>query len=484
MMCIVKLAMLCGLCVTLAAAQPFVELERAFPSLRFSSPVGLESAFDGTNRIFVVEQDGIIKVFENNDGVVSTGIFLDISDRVTSGGEMGLLGLAFHPQYKTNGYFYVNYTNQTDSLRTFISRFSVSPTDPDSADRESEKILLSVTQPYTNHNGGALAFGPDGYLYIGLGDGGSGGDPHNYAQNRSVLLGKILRIDVDSQSGGLPYGIPPDNPFVGNLSGWREEIYAYGLRNPWRFSFDAATSLLWCGDVGQSAREEVDLIEKGGNYGWRIMEGTLCHNPRSGCDTSGLIMPIWDYGRTEGGSITGGFVYRGRKLPQLTGLYVYGDFVSGRIWALAYNGPGSVVNIPLDTAGVYTLSSFGIDEDGELYCCSLGGEIFRFKPRNPPSSADQERSNQPLFRLFQNHPNPFNSSTSVIYELPFSGRVNLSIFDPLGRTIKVLVDEEQPVGRHAQQWNSSAPSGLYYCRLTLSGPGGSLARTIPLMLLR
>jgi glucose/arabinose dehydrogenase len=481
---IVKLTLLCCLSVTLAAAQPSVELERAFPSLRFSSPVGLESARDGTNRIFIVEQSGVIKVIENNDEITSARTFLDFRDSVTSGGEMGLLGLAFHPQYETNGHFYVQYTRQTDSLRSYISRFSVHSNDPDSADPTSQKILLRVNQPYTNHNGGGLAFGPDGYLYIGLGDGGSGGDPLNNAQNRSLLLGKILRIDVNSQSGELAYGIPADNPFAGNLSGWREEIFAYGLRNPWRFSFDPVTGILWCGDVGQSAREEIDLIEKGMNYGWRIMEGMLCYNPPGGCDTTGLTMPIWDYGRSVGGSVTGGYVYRGQKLPDLVGLYVYGDFVSGRIWALEYGGPGSVANIALDTTDAYTVSSFGIDEEGELFCCSLGGEIFQFKLRSPPTAVEQETSTQPSFRLFQNYPNPFNSSTSISYELPSGGRVNLTIFDPLGRTIDTLVDEEQPSGRHAYHWTTLATTGLYYCRLTLLSPRGFLSRAIPLMLVK
>ena len=476
---------LCGWFVALAAGQPAVELERAFPSLEFSSPVGLQSAHDGTNRIFIVEQDGVIKVFHNNDTVTTVRIFLDFRDSVTSGGETGLLGLAFHPQYETNGYFYINYTRQTDSLRTVVSRFSVSTSDPDSADPTSQQVLLRVTQPYSNHNGGDLAFGPDGFLYVALGDGGAGGDPQNNAQNRSVLLGKILRVNVDTSGGELPYGIPPDNPFAGNASGWREEIFAYGLRNPWRFSFDPVTGFLWCGDVGQGAREEIDLIANGNNYGWHIMEGMLCYSPSSGCDMTGLTLPVWDYDRASGGSITGGYVYRGQRLPDLVGYYVYGDFVSGRIWALEYGGPGSVTNVALDTTGAYSLSAFGIDEAGDLFCCTLGGEIFRFKSRAPLTNIGRSRLNTSSFGIFQNFPNPFNSSTAIGYDLPFNGRVNLTIFDPLGREIDVIVDEEQSSGRHGIHWTrTQISSGLFYCRLTLTGSGGSLSGTIPLLLVK
>ena len=476
---------LSSLCIVSIAAQPSVELERAFPSLTFSSPVGLKSAYDGTNRIFVVERSGAIKVFENNETVTSARIFLDFRDSVTSGVETGLLGLAFHPQYETNGYFYVNYTRQTDSLRSIIARFSVCSIDPDSADPTSQQVLLQVTQPFSNHNGGELAFGPDGFLSIALGDGGSGGDPNNNAQNRSVLLGKILRIDVDAPSGGLPYGIPPDNPFVGNSNGWREEIFAYGLRNPWRFSFDPVTGFLWCADVGQSAREEIDLIENGNNYGWRIMEGMFCYNPSTGCDTTGLTLPVWDYGRTSGGSITGGYVYRGQNLPALVGFYVYGDYVSGRIWALDYTGPGSVVNVALDTLAAFSLTSFGVDEDDELFCCTLGGEIFRFTLRDPVTGAAQNESPSSSFEIFQNYPNPFNSSTSITYGLPFNGKVRVEIFDPLGRVIELLVDAEQNSGRHRIQWKRThVSSGLFYCRLILTGSGGSLSKVIPLILIK
>ncbi|MCI0527719.1 MAG: PQQ-dependent sugar dehydrogenase, partial [Nitrospira sp.] len=272
-----------------------VLLQQAFPHLSFDRPLDLQHPGDGTDRIFIVTQPGIIYAFNNSADVTSAKVFLDISDRVISGDELGLLGLAFHPNYESNGYFYVNYTTP-NPLRSIIARYRVSSIDPDVADKNSELILLQINQPFSNHNGGQLAFGPDGYLYIALGDGGSGGDPQDNAQNRSVLLGKILRIDVNTPSDSPSYVIPRDNPFAGNTSGFKEEIYAYGLRNPWRFSFDLITGRLWAGDVGQGLWEEIDLIEKGKNYGWRMMEGNHCFDPPTNCNTSGLTPPIWEYG--------------------------------------------------------------------------------------------------------------------------------------------------------------------------------------------
>jgi glucose/arabinose dehydrogenase len=350
------------------------EVKAAFPNLSFNSPVGIYNAGDGSNRLFVVEQQGMIKVFENIESVTIASVFLDIRDRVISGGELGLLGLAFHPNFSLNGYLYVDYTT-SNPLRTVVSRFSVSPNNADKADANSEVVLLQVEQPYTNHNGGQIAFGPDSYLYIALGDGGGGGDPLGNAQNLSTLLGSILRIDVDSVSGGMNYGIPVDNPFAGNSRGYREEIFAYGLRNPWRFSFDSVTGWLWAADVGQNQREEVDIIQKGKNYGWNIMEGNLCFSPSSGCNKTGLELPIWEYNHTLGYAVTGGFVHRGSRLPELKGAYIYGDYGSGRIWALWYNGYGAPVNVELvDTS--LNIPSFGLDETNDLYICSFDGKIY------------------------------------------------------------------------------------------------------------
>lgn len=348
----------------------------AFPGLSFKRPVDLQSPADNTNRIFVVEQAGVISVFPNDPSVTTRETFLDLRDKVDDkGNEEGLLGLAFHPDYKNNGYFYVNYTAENPN-RTVISRFKVSAADADKADAGSEVQLLTFEQPYSNHNGGQVSFGPDGFLYIAVGDGGSGGDPQENGQNRSTLLGTILRIDVNKSENGKAYAIPADNPFANNNNGYRPEIYAYGLRNPWRFSFDKTNGRLWTGDVGQNAYEEIDVIEKGGNYGWNTMEGKHCFDPKNGCDQSGLKLPIHDYGRDEGISVTGGFVYRGPTLKSLVGKYIYADYGSRRIWALDYNGGHNPVNTLLLEADFNT-SSFGVDQNDELYLCGFDGKIHR-----------------------------------------------------------------------------------------------------------
>lgn len=352
-----------------------LEVQEAFPSLSFTRPVDLQHA--GDSRLFVVEQRGIISVFPNDAGVTEKRIFLDIEEQVEdNGNEEGLLGLAFHPDYESNGFFYINYTASNPD-RTVISRFTVSDTDPDKAVKDSELVILEFSQPYSNHNGGQVSFGPDGYLYIAVGDGGSGGDPQDHGQNLKTLLGTILRIDVDKNEGGKNYGIPSDNPFANNDEGYKEEIYAYGLRNPWRFSFDPETGWLWTGDVGQNKYEEIDIIESGGNYGWNIMEGFHCFEPSSDCDTSGLILPIVEYGRDEGVSVTGGFVYRGPAINQLKGKYIYADYATGKIWALDF----SEINDPANTELMevsFQISSFGEDQDQELYLCGFDGKIYKF----------------------------------------------------------------------------------------------------------
>jgi glucose/arabinose dehydrogenase len=245
---------------------------------------------------------------------------------------------------------------------------------PDEADKTSEKILLEIPQFTDTHSGGQLAFGSDGYLYIALGDGGPQGDPNGNAQNRSTLLGKILRINVDTTSGNTKYSIPMDNPLAGNSLGYREEIYAYGFRNPWRFSFDPVTGLLWAGDVGQDRIEEIDIVEKGKNYGWNIMEGSLRYDSAPNSNLTGLESPIWEYGRDQGNATIGGFVYRGSKLADLVGSYIYGDYVSGRIWALSGYGTGNLVNKELLDTGL-RITSFGLDEKNELYLCADDGRV-------------------------------------------------------------------------------------------------------------
>lgn len=352
------------------------KVEEAFPNLSFDHPVGIYSAGDGSNRLFVLEQRGMIYVFENDENAATASVFLDIRDRVSSeGSEEGLLGLAFHPRFSENGFFFVDYMAGTPR-RTVIARYGVVEGDPNQGDKSTEYVLLEVMQPYSNHNGGQLAFGPDGYLYIGMGDGGSSGDPQGNGQNLSTLLGKILRIDVDSSSPDLRYGIPSDNPFVGNGVGYREEIYAYGFRNPWRFSFDPETGWLWVADVGQNRVEEIDVVEKGGNYGWNRVEGNLCFNPSVNCNQSGLVKPVWYYDHSLGISVTGGFVYRGSRVAELVGAYVYGDFGSGRIWALRFDGVDTPSNVELLDSNL-SITSFGTDEWGELYLCAYAGGIYR-----------------------------------------------------------------------------------------------------------
>ncbi len=335
------------------------------------SPVHLTHAGDGSGRLFVVEQAGVIRVIRNGRALPRP--FLDIQSRVISGGEMGLLSVAFHPEYARNGRFFVNYTADSGSLRTVIAEYRVSD-DPDVAGR-SERVLLEIAQPYRNHNGGLNLFGPDRMLYIGMGDGGSGGDPHNNGQRLDTLLGKLLRLNV---SGAGPYEVPRDNPFVGR-AGARGEIWAYGLRNPWRFSFDRSTGRLFLADVGQSAWEEVDLIEKGGNYGWRIMEGAHCFSPSSGCSTAGLQLPIAEYSREGGCSITGGYVYRGTRIRDLVGRYLFSDYCSGRLWSLRESGGRWVMEQLLETG--LRVSSFGEDQAGELYIVDHQGAVYRIVPR-------------------------------------------------------------------------------------------------------
>ena len=335
------------------------------------SPVYVTHAGDGSGRLFVVEQAGVIRIIRN--GRLLARPFLDVRSRVISGGEMGLLSVAFHPQYASNGRFFVNYTANSDSLRTVIAEYRVSDA-PDVAGR-AERVLLEIAQPYRNHNGGLNLFGPDGMLYIGMGDGGSGGDPHNNGQRLDTLLGKLLRLDVN---GEAPYGVPRDNPFVGR-AGARGEIWAYGLRNPWRFSFDRATGRLFLADVGQNRWEEINLLEKGGNYGWRLMEGAHCFNPETGCRTTGMILPIAEYGRELGCSVTGGYVYRGTRIRDLVGRYLFSDYCTGRLWSLRESG-GRWVMEELRATGL-TVSSFGEDQAGELYVVDHRGAVYQIVPR-------------------------------------------------------------------------------------------------------
>ena len=360
-----------------------IRLERVFPKLDFQRLTNLVQPDDGQSHIFVTEQPGQIHVFADDTETTHIEVFLDIRDRVSeSGNEEGLLGLAFDTKYSTYGHFYVYYS-ASSPRRSVLSRFSVNQSDPNTADLSSETIILEIPQPYKNHNGGQIAFGPDGYLYIGLGDGGSSGDPMGNAQNVSTLLGTILRIDVSVVSENKSYGIPLDNPFVG-INGAREEIWAYGLRNPWRFSFDATTGLLWTGDVGQRKWEEIDIVEMGLNYGWNTMEGGHCFSPANNCDTTNLGLPVAEYDHAEGCSITGGYVYRGDEIPWLIGTYVYGDYCSGKIWGLRYDGD-SVIEHSMLLDSNLSITSFGQDLDGKLYVLSRNSGIYRILAKIVPN---------------------------------------------------------------------------------------------------
>lgn len=355
-----------------------IKAVRAFPELKFRRPVFLTNAGDGTNRIFVGQQTGKIFVFPNKPDVEEPELFLDWEAKTIYKDEMfeeGILGLAFHPKFKTNGEFFLYYTEPPHV--SVISRFKVSQADPNKADPASEEQLLRIPQPYWNHNGGTICFGPDGYLYIGLGDGGSANDPHKNGQNLKTVLGKILRIDVDHKDAGKNYAIPKDNPWVGQKDA-APEAYAMGIRNSWRISFDRKTGALWCADVGQDLWEEINIITKGGNYGWSLREGL--HKFKDGADARpDLIDPIWEYHHSIGKSITGGVVYRGKKLPELEGCYLYGDFVSGKLWALKYDDKAKkvIANYSLQGDNLPVMT-YGEDEAGEVYFTTPFGQIFTF----------------------------------------------------------------------------------------------------------
>ncbi len=435
-----------------ASAQ--VQLTNAFPGLTFTRPVLVNHAGDGTNRIFVVQQDGLIRVFPNDTTVSTSTVFLNITNKLSSTtGEEGLLGLAFHHDYENNGYFYVNYTAPSP-LRTVVARYSVRQDDPNRADSLSELVILTINQPFTNHNGGMVLFGTDGYLYIGMGDGGSAGDPQNNGQNLQSLLGKMLRIDIDTTVGARNYGIPPTNPFYGNPTSGREELYSWGLRNPWRFSQDTTTGLMVVADVGQGAWEEIDVMTVGLNYGWRCYEGNAPYNTGGCGPITDYTFPIKVYAHSNGNcSITGGYIYRGYRRPELTGAYIYGDYCTGRIWLLRYeNGQTMADSLLIDAP--FAISSFGIDQVGEIYICNYNGNIQRFvgfPPDEPPSA----------FNLIS----PPNDTTFV-----FDGIQPVAMFeweasvDPDGDTINYTAEFDT-----VQTFNSPA------LRDTLAGTATSLA---------
>lgn len=382
------------ICFFISSGQQAINVRLQQVAKELTSPVGLAAPADGTSRLFVIEQSGKIKIIKN--GVVLPIPFLTLTSKLDglniAYSEKGLLGLAFHPAYKTNGRFFVYYSAPFSSgydHKSILAEYKVSANDPDVAD-VAETVIMEIPQPESNHNGGCIEFGPDGYLYIGLGDGGGAGDKHGTignGQDLTTLLGKILRIDVDAER---PYKIPPGNPFANSHSA-RKEIYAYGLRNPWRFSFDRVTGKLFCGDVGQNKWEEVDIIEKGKNYGWRVMEGSHCYNPESGCNTKDLALPINEYDHDIGISICGGYVYRGKLFPAIAGLYIFADW-SGKLFYLKQEQGkwkrGELIpeGKRSNDAG-FKVNSMGIDESGEIYFVvqqsfgpkSKSGAVYRIR---------------------------------------------------------------------------------------------------------
>lgn len=425
----------------------------------FSSPLHLQHAND--ERLFVVEQGGKIKIIQG-DGTINPVPYIDISGLISSGNERGLLGLAFHPDYANNGYFYVNYTKPNGD--TQISRFSVDSGNPDLANINSELPIIGYAQPFSNHNGGNLAFGPDGYLYIASGDGGSGGDPGNRAQNINLLLGKLLRIDVNNPSGGNNYGIPADNPFIGDPNA-QEEIWAYGLRNPWRFSFDLTENNLWIADVGQGNWEEINranVSESGLNYGWRCYEGNHPFNTQDCPPQSELTFPIAEYSHANGCSISGGYVYRGSVYTDIAGYYFFADYCSGLIGTV--DSSGNLIDHG-DFSGNWV--SFGEDINKELYIIDIGGSIYKIKGGEIAGTEDFSLENS-LIML----PNP--ASDEVSFSLKTGTIETIQLYDIRGR----IVFSEKNISSNTKTVSvSTLNSGIYFAKIT-SGKGQSTLKKL------
>ncbi|MBT8274462.1 MAG: PQQ-dependent sugar dehydrogenase [Bacteroidia bacterium] len=448
----INLSLLCCLIWYMSSAQPEIALD-AFGS-GFNAPISITNA--GDERLFITERRGAIQIL-NVDGTTNPVPFLDIDPIVIppggAGDEGGLLGLAFHPDYLNNGYFYVNYIN--NSGNTVISRFNVSAGDPDIADPNSEFILLTIGQPFPNHNGGDIAFGPNGYLYIGMGDGGSGGDPGDRAQNLSLLLGKMLRIDVDN---GTPYGIPPDNPFFNDGDpNTLDEIWAYGLRNPWRFSFDSQTGDIWIGDVGQGIYEEIDMAAAtaaGLNYGWRCYEANTPFNTTGCPDMSTMTFPVGVYTHNSSGlfkcSITGGYRYRGSDNPDFVGVYFFADFCSDEIGALVDEGGGSWTMSFSDPYNGQGWVGFGEDMNGELYVAGLNtGEIYKVVDANLSTESFELNG-------FKMYPNP--AEDLLNFDFTHNLPLEIRIFDLHG---KLTINQTDFSSHSLSISTESLASGMY-----------------------
>lgn len=459
--------------LALAGTAHAANITPAFPNLpAFDSPINIEDPGDNTDRLFVVERVGQVYVFANNPTVSQRTQFINISSKVELQGECGLLGLAFHPNYESNRYFYLFYVRDSP-FQSVVSRFTASAGNPNFADPATEVPIITISQNGFFHKGGCIEFGADGFLYISLGEDGT---PNN-AQSLTTLKGKVLRIDVDNPSGGRQYGIPNGNPYKGNPNGFREEIWAFGFRNPWRFSCDDQTGDLWLADVGQDSWEEVDYLRKGRNYGWPYMEGTTCYQPPQ-CDTLNLdvVLPLATYPHgPNGASITGGCVYRGPTVPSLYGNYVFADFQTGQIWYLDLDNNPSNERLIIDST--LNITAFGADADGELYFSTFEGQIYKFV-----ETATDVGTRAPGFTALRAvHPNPFSLNTTFDIELESQARTTLDVFDVRGRRITTLIDRIMPAGGHTVNWDGRdvdgrvQPSGVFFCRLTVNGaPAGTL----------
>lgn len=476
------LTLLFCIALNLSTASAQYSLRPAFADLPFLyAPVEMQYPEDGTNRLFVVELKGRIIVFENSLTVNTSKVFLDISDKIPQGpNELGILGLAFHPNFKKNGFFYVNYTADVEGqLMSFISRFQANRPDHDTVDNSSEQVLLTVSQPSENHHGGHLAFGTDGYLYASFGDSDESGDTANNSQNLSVFLGKILRLDVDREEKGNHYAVPKDNPFADNLKEYKKEIYAYGFRNPWKFSFDHVTEKLWVGDVGQYSYEEIDTITKGGNYGWRMMEGFHRFTDLT-ADTTKLKLPIWEYFHNVGFAIVGGYVYRSNSLPELGGKYIYGDYASARIWALHCNGD-IVTNqllIDNDNSGI-AISSLAEDQGKNIYILSISnGKIYKLTTTLAVENIHQKEDFK--LRVDRTLLETLHPYTDIHITLPESEYIVSTVADIAGREIRRDLDRKMEAGTYSYRFNaSSLNDGIYFLRLVSSS--GILVQKIIVM---
>lgn len=460
-----------------------IGMQDAFPGLPFwARPIAVIDPYDGTDRLFLVEHKGIITVFENDPAVNTTTTFLDIESRVIRLGESGLVGLAFHPNYENNGYFYVMYVvpHSPEPFKQILSRFTVSA-NPDSADTLTEQILMELPKTNNYHVGGRMRFGPDdGYLYVVIGDDGV----PTHSQDRTNLYGNLLRIDVDSPAGGKNYGIPVDNPFVGNGSGWHEEIYAWGVRNTWGLSIDPITGRIWGGEVGLDSWEEVNIIGKGNNMGWPILEGPICYIPDP-CDTTGLNLtdPIYVYphpgvgGPPFGFAIIGGHVYRGNRIPSLSGWYIFHDYILAEFFALFYDGVNPPTVEPIGTFDTWNFFfTNDVDKDGNMFFPNSNGRIYQFTGTfTPPVGIGTPGPGAKHGTLAQNYPNPFNPTTTIDYEVTVASRVELGIYDVSGRLVRTLVNRAAEPGNYTVDWDgrdnagATRVSGVYFYRLKVDG---------------